>query len=352
MIPGASQYVDQAFSDIEKLQKNHGDKVNDIINNTYKELKDVTKSGASMAAATQAWDVLQKCFKQLADLAGDAAEDLINEHPELKEKIGGGYKQLKNMAEQYGPEAKQQAEETYKQVQEVLKGGLSSANIEKARKLVEEKTQELKKYGDKAWDEGLKKAQPVLDKYPDLKETVEKNKDKLLQGDLGSLWSKVQESAKSGNVDDLKKFVQDQVSKAGESASGGMGGLENFLNGILGGSGKELSSKFSQLQELSQKHGKEAEDLIKGAFEDVKKVLEKKVEEGKSLKEKVKDNASSSSGSGSSASLSGGGTGSASSGSGGYVQGDGAAAARRFLGVDSADKNEHGNVSRNPAGKV
>lgn len=291
MIPGANQYVEQAFQDIEKVQEKHGDEVNKIVKDTYDELKGITKAGVSVAAATQAWDILQNAMKKIGHLAGDAAEDIMNNHPELKEKVGGQYKQLKQMGEQYGPEAKKQVEDTYKQVQDIIKGGFSSENIQKAQKLVQEKTEELKKYGDKAWEEGLKQAQPVLDKYPDLKETVQKNKDKLLQGDVGQLWNKVQEAAKSGDVDDVKKFVQEQVNK-GEKAMGGSGhGIEKLMSMIPGG--KELGPKFQQLQELSEKHGHEAEKLIKDAINDIKGVLEKKVEEGKQLKDKAEKDAKS-----------------------------------------------------------
>ena len=287
-IPGANQYVETAFKDVEKVQEKHGDEVNKIIGNAYDELKGITKQGATLGAAAEAWNVLQKVFKQVGHLAGDAAEDILDNHPEAKEKIGGQYKQLRQMAEQYGPEAKQQADDTIKQVQDIVKGGLNTDTINKVQKLVQEKTQELKKYGDKAWEEGMKQAQPVLDKYPQLKEQVENNKDKLLKGDLGQLWNKVQEASKSGSTDDLQKFVQDQVQKGQQSFGGG--GIEHMLGSMFPG-GKDVGAKIQQLQELSQKHGKEAESLVKSAFEDIKKVLEKKVDEGKQLKDKAENDA-------------------------------------------------------------
>ncbi|KAK5939804.1 hypothetical protein PMZ80_008186 [Knufia obscura] len=285
-IPGANHYVDTAFSDIEKVQDKHGDEVNNIIKEAYDELKDVTKAGASMEAAVQAWSVLQKAFKKIGHLAGDAAEDIMDNHPQLKETIGPQYQQLRQMAKQYGPEAQKQFDDTYKQVQDIVKGGLSSENISKVQKLVEEKTQELRKYGDKAWEEGMKRAGPMLEKQPELKKFVEENKDKLLKGDLSQLWQKVQ----SGNTDDIKSFVQDQVQKGSQSI-GGSKGIESLLSMFPGG--KDVGQKLSQLQELSQKHGGEAEKLIKSAFDDIKHVLDKKVEEGKGLKDKAEKDAKS-----------------------------------------------------------
>lgn len=283
-IPGASPYVDKAFQDIEKVQEKHKDEVEKIINDTYSELKDVTKAGVSLAAASQAWEVLQKALKKVGHLAGDAAEDILDNHPELKEKVGGQYQQLKQMAKSYGPEAKKQVDDTVNQVKDIMKGGFSADNLAKIQKLVQEKVEEIKKYGDKAWQEGLKQAQPILDKQPELKKALEQNRDKLLQGDLGQLWTKLQEAIKSGNTDDVQKFVKEQVSKAGDGANSKMGGS---LGALLGMFPKDLSSKFHELQEIGQKHGKEAENLLNSAFEDIKKVLEQKVQEGKELKDKA-----------------------------------------------------------------
>lgn len=285
LIPGANQYVDKAFQDIERLEGKHRSEVEKIAKDAYDELKGVTQAGVSVVTVTQAWAVLQKALKRIGDLAGDAADDVLNNHPELKEKIGGKYKQLKQYGEQFGPEAKKQVEETWKQVQDIVKGGLSNENLQKVQKLVQEKTEELKEYGDKAWDEGMKKVKPVLDKHPELREQVEKNKDKLLQGDLGKLWDKVQEASKSGNADDVKKFVQEQISKGEKAAGESGGGIEQLLGVIPGG--KDLGPKLKQLQELGEKHGKEAEKLVKEAIDDIKKVLDKKVEEGQELKEKA-----------------------------------------------------------------
>ena len=193
------------------------------------------------------------------------------------------------MGEQYGPEAKKQVEDTWKQAQDILAGGVGVGTAQKLQQLVQDKTKELQKYGDQAWQKGLEQAKPLLDKQPELKKLFEENKDKLLKGDLGQLWKMVQEATKSGNTDDLQKFVKEQTQKASDSAGGG---IEKFLKMIPGGT--EIAPKFQQLQELSEKHGEEAEKLIKSAIEDIKQVLSKKVEEGQKLKEKAKSDVKSS----------------------------------------------------------
>ncbi|KAK5050978.1 hypothetical protein LTR84_003537 [Exophiala bonariae] len=286
MIPGASIYVDKAFDDLDKIREKHGDEVDKIITKTYNDLKKTTQKGFSMEAATDAWDILQNCLKDIGSLAGDAAQDILENHPQLKEKVGGRFDQLKQMGDQYGPEAKKQVEDTWKQAQDILKGGFSAETLKKIQDLIQEKTQEIQKYGDQAWQKGIEQAKPILDKQPQLKKLVEENKDKLLKGDLGQLWQKLQEAAKSGNTDDIQKFIKEQTNKASSSAGGG---IEQLLKMIPGGS--ELAPKLQQLQELSQKHGQEAENLLKGAIEDIKKVLEKKVDEGQQLKNKVEKDA-------------------------------------------------------------
>ena len=286
MIPGASKYVDQAFQDIEKVQEKHGDEVNKIINDTYGQLKDTTKTGFNMEAVMQTWDILQDCFKRIGKLAGSAGQDIIDNHPQIKEQFGGQFQQLQQMGEQYGPEAKKQVEDTWGQVSDILAGGIGFSQIQKIKDLVQEKQQQIQQYGDQAWQKGLEQAKPLLDKQPQLKQLFEENKSKLLKGDLGQLWQMVQEATQSGNTDDLQKFVQEQVKKASGGAGGGM---EQFLHMIPGGS--EIAPKLQQLQELSDKHGQEAEKLVKSAIEDIKNLLSQKVEEGQKLKEKPQDDA-------------------------------------------------------------
>jgi ribosomal protein S20 len=289
MIPGASKYVDSAFEDIEKIQEKHGDEVNQIITDTYNQLRSTTKKGFSMEAAMQSWDIIQDCFVKIGKLAGSAGKEIIDNHPHLKEQFGGRFQQLQQMGEQYGPEAKKQVDETWNQVRDILAGGIGMSQIQKLKDLIKAKTEEIQKYGDQAWQKGMEQAKPLLDKQPQLKKLFEENKSKLLQGDLRQLWKKVQDAVQSGNTDDLQKFVQDQVQHASQK---GGAGIEQLLSMIPGG--QDLGPKLKQLQELSDKHGKEAENLVRSAMEDIKHVLSKKVEEGQQLKEKAKEDVKSS----------------------------------------------------------
>jgi hypothetical protein len=267
-IPGASTYVDRAFDDLEKIRARH-------------------EGGFTAESASQAWEVISATFVRIGQLAGDAFEDIIENHPQLKEKIGGQYTQLKQMGEQYGPEAKKQVDETWNEIQNILKSGFSMDSFTKIQKLVQDKSQQIQKYGDQAWQKGIEQAKPILDKSPQLKELVENNKEKLLKGDLGQLWQKLQEAGKSGDSNDITKFVKEQVSKASQSSSGSSGssGIESLLSMIPGGS--DIGGTLQQLQEIGQKHGKEAEGLVMSAVDEIKKVLSAKMEEAQKLKDKA-----------------------------------------------------------------
>lgn len=289
-IPGASTYVDTAFDDLEKIRSKHNDEVDQIIRESYDEMKKVTQSGFTADSASKTWEILQDTFVRIGRLAGDVAEDILENHPQLKEKVGGKFTQLKQMGDQYGPEAKKQVDETWNEVQNILKSGFSVSSANKIQKLVQDKTQELQKYGDEAWKKGLEQAKPLLDKSPQLKELVENNKEKLLKGDLSQLWEKLQDATKSGKTDDLQSFVKEQVNKVSQGSGSGSGsGIEQLLNLIPGGS--DIGGKLQQLQEIGQKHGDEAEKLVKSAVEEIKKVLQSKVEEAEKLKNKAEKDA-------------------------------------------------------------
>ena len=64
-------------------------------------------------------------MKRILDLAGDAASNIMNNHSELKSKVGGSLDQLKQIGEQYGPEAKKQVDQTWDQIESILNNGTS-----------------------------------------------------------------------------------------------------------------------------------------------------------------------------------------------------------------------------------
>lgn len=292
-IPGAKYYVDKAFDDLDAVHERHASEVDEIVKNTYNQLKSITKNkGMSLEAGGEVMSVLSETMNKIMGLAGDAAEDIMNNHPGLKERVGGDITKLKQMGEQYGPEAKKQVDETWAQISSLLSKGLSASTIPEIKKLIEEKTEAVKKFGNEAFDKGLEQAKPYLDKVPQAKELIEKNKDALKQGDIGTLIQKLKDAASSGNADGLKDYVDSAVNKAKDAAggSGSGGGFEKYLAMIPGGG--EIGGKLQKLQEIGQKHGKEAEQLLNETVQEIQQVLQKKVAAAEDLASKASKDAS------------------------------------------------------------
>lgn len=283
-IPGGRAYVDAAFQDWEKVRENNKDEADKLVNDAYKQFQDLSKSGLSMETASKAFDVLADLGKKVANLAGDAIGDLIDNHPQVKEKLGGNVDQLKELGDKYGPEAKKQVDETWKQVKDIFAGGFSAASISKARKLIEGKVEEIKKLGDKAWKKGMEEAKPYLDKNPKIKELIEKNADALKQGNATELFKRAKSAADSGDLGDLEKYVKDATEKAkskGNELTGGWVDIEKYIKEIPNGG--EVMEKLQQLSEVASEHKEEGEKLFKETVEELRQVLEKKSEKAQEI---------------------------------------------------------------------
>ncbi|KAL8978134.1 MAG: hypothetical protein Q9205_006214 [Flavoplaca limonia] len=223
-IPGARGHVDAFFDDLDAIHRKHGKEVDIIVTEAYSELKVIVASeGMSVSAAKKAWVILQKFMKRIGHLAGDAGEDILNNHPSLKEKVGGNINQLKQMGENYGPEAKKQIEETWNQAGDIIKGGVSASTIPQIQSLVQNKTRKVRQLGNKLWDQGMEKAKPYLDKSPEVKKLIEENKEQLKQGNAMELAEKIKESVQSDSTDELKQYVQSTVNKTKKSTAKGNG---------------------------------------------------------------------------------------------------------------------------------
>ena len=283
-IPGASGYIDSAFKDIDAIRAKHSKEVDSIVKEAYNELKDVSQEGMSITAAQKAWDILQKHLERIGDLAGDVAQDIINNHPHLKDKVGRDLNQLKQMGEKYGPEAKKQVDETWDQIRDIIKTGVSANTIPKVQRLVQDKVQKVQELGSKAWDQGMEKAKPFLDKSPEVKKIVKTNADQLKkQGNVQELYEKVKKAVESGNSDSLKQYVQNTVNKVRDGTDG-LGDLEAYLKRILGGS--EILPKLFEMQKYAQGHGEEAEKIAKDTFKEIEQVLQNQIGKAKDLAQK------------------------------------------------------------------
>ncbi|KAF7715463.1 Uncharacterized protein PECH_007115 [Penicillium ucsense] len=284
-IPGARDYVDTAFRDLDQIKEKHGDDFEKIIQDAYQELSDVSSRGSfDSDTAFSAFHVLQKHLDRLMDLAGDVSDQILDNHPQVKEKIGGSYQQLKEMGEAYGPQAKEEVNKTWNQITDVIKKGATVDAIAEVKKLIDEKKQKLQKLGDEAWQKGLEESRQQLEKNPKLKSLVEDNADALKKGNFSDLWKMIQESASSGNTEKVEKFVKDKVDQA---KSHGFGDMDKWLQAIPGGS--NIIPQLQSLQQVAQKKGGEAEKVLKETFEELQDLLKKRKEQVEKIADDAKE---------------------------------------------------------------
>lgn len=285
LIPGARGYVDSAFDDLDAIRAKHGDEVDRIVREAYDELRDVAGNGElSLLTAQKAWNVIINHLGRIGDLAGDAAQQIMDNHPELKDKVGGNLDKLKDMGRNYGPEAKKEVDRTWEQISDIVKTGVSAQNIEKIRKVVQEKVETVQQLGDEAWKKGMEEAKPYLDKNPTVKKLVEENADTLKQGKVGDLYNQIKKAVESGDTGDLESYVKSFADKAKDS---GFGDINKYLEKFPGGD--QILPKINQIQEVAQKHGDEAQRIMKEAVNEISEILKKKGDEAADLAKKAKE---------------------------------------------------------------
>jgi len=286
-IPGAKAYVDKAFDDINKVEQKHRGEVNDIISKTYSSMQGASKGGLTLETAAKTWEILQEALKQLGELAANSAGDLLDNHPELKDKFGGNLDQLKDMASSYGPEAKKELDATYSQIKDILDGGVGVGSIAKIKGLIDEKIEKVKSMGDQAWKKGIEQAKPYLDSNPKVKELLEKNQDTLKSSNLAELWEKL----KSNNADDIQSYVKqasEKAEKGGLSSFGSLGKeAEKYLKMIPGAD--EIMPKLMKLQDVAKNHGDEAEKLLKDTYAEIGEILKLASKAGEEVKKEGKE---------------------------------------------------------------
>ena len=286
-IPGAKGYVDTMFEDLDKIRSKHGDEFDKTVRDAYNELKEVSKKGdLSAETAFTAWNVLQKYLNRLFELSGDAMDDILDNHPQIKEKVGGSFDQLKQMGDQYGPQAKEEVNKTWQQISDVIKGGVSAESITKIQQVIKEKREKLQEFANEAWKKGMEEAKPYLDKNPKVKEIVEENADALKKGNFMQLWSKIKDSVNSGNTEDLEKYIKGVTDKAKSSR---LGNMDKWLNQIPGGA--QILPALSSIQAAVEKKGPEAEKILKETIQEIKDVLSKRKEQADKLASEAKDEA-------------------------------------------------------------
>ncbi|KAH6629898.1 hypothetical protein B0J18DRAFT_85016 [Chaetomium sp. MPI-SDFR-AT-0129] len=297
-VPGGRQFVDSAFDDLDSIRENHGKEVDGIVSETYQEFQEIARGGLSLESATKAYDALGKLAKKIARLSGSASDTILERHPQLNDKLGEPIRQLQQMGTQYGPEAKKLADETWKQVNDVLSSGFSAEGAEKVRKIVEERTQQIRKAGNTFWDKSLEQARPYLDKSPRLKQLVTDNQDLLKNGDVSGLFKKLKglgEGADAGQIEEYVKEALDKAKKKGAQATGGsastgLSALSQFFEGSSSAddAGRKLQDHVSVLSKVINEHGDDGKALLEETKEELRKLLEEKAKRAQKILDEAK----------------------------------------------------------------
>ncbi|KAH9990472.1 hypothetical protein F4779DRAFT_632103 [Xylariaceae sp. FL0662B] len=258
-LPGGRQFVDTVFQDAETLRQNHQKEFDKIISDAYVQFQDLPKSDLSFFdTASKAYEILTDLSKKLGNLGGDAFKNTLNNHPQIKQKFGGSVDRLRQMGEDYGPAAKQQVDQAWKQAKEIMGSGASAENLEKVRQLRQEKVDQR----------GVEQAKPYLEKNSNVKELIEKNENILKQGNTTELFDRAKSAAETGDLSGLEDYIN-----------------QAYLNMIPNGS--EVLETVNQLREVARNHNDKGEELFKEMME-LEQVLEKKSGGAREIIEKGK----------------------------------------------------------------
>ncbi|KAL2161796.1 hypothetical protein VTH06DRAFT_7580 [Thermothelomyces fergusii] len=300
-IPGGRQYVDAAFDDLAAVREKHADEVDRIVRETYREFQDVARAGLSLESASRAYDALAKLGKRMAGLGGSAADQILERHPQLDDKVGGPIRQLKEMGARYGPEAGRLVDETWSQVSDALSRGVSAESADEVRRIVQERMREVRRAGDEFWEKSLAQAGPYLDKSPRLRELVTSNRDALKQGDLAGLFGQLRSLGEGGDAAKVEEYVRQAVGKAkeksseaagGGSVSTGLSALGQFVGVSSDDAGRQLQDHIGLLSEVVSKHSAEGRQLLDETKTELRKLLEEKAQKAQKIAERARNEAS------------------------------------------------------------
>jgi len=309
-VPGASGYVDATFDSVNQLADTHSEEFESILKGAYEELRPILQDGSlDQETAKKVFSVIRKATMQLQDLSARAGSDLIgpimDKHPEIKEKLGDSYDQMKKLASQSGPQVRKITQETATKLKDTFKGGFDDKAVENAKQILQEAVDRMQKAtgeagaeAKRAWQDSLGQAQPYLDKLPEIKDLLENKASVLMSGGAATqIWQRVKEVGEGKKVDkekvkDLKNFIQEKAEGASDSSGDIWDKILEFSQNIPGSEKLgEMKPQMEAFVNVARQDSQEAKDLAKETFEDISNVLKEKAEKAKGLKEKAKGDA-------------------------------------------------------------
>lgn len=324
---GTKETLDSAFDSLDQLSAGpHAKEAEKILSDTYAELRKIFQEGGFDAGtAEKVQHVVEDKAKALRRLMGDLGQDILDKNPKLAETLkstgdSAALQELKKFASDVGPEANDIIQDTYKELNDLLKNGsvTDPSTLYKATSIIHEKTQAVKelskKAAERAWDDAssaLKKEGGVLDKLPsEVRTALEDNMDDLRKvalsgGSVGGVYEIFKMIRKYATSNDsgksLTEYIQKKVADGKESAQNlpGMSEeswgravemVEKYVKSMPGGE-KALASAppMKELYKLAQQKSPEARKLMEDTLKDLSEVLNKRLEQAKELAGETKE---------------------------------------------------------------
>ncbi|OBZ67209.1 hypothetical protein A0H81_12858 [Grifola frondosa] len=191
IIPGAQTFVDAAFDTLDELRESHGEEVNKIVAEAYREVQKILKESSNsvdLETGLKIMEALRRHIGKLEQVGRKAGNDIFSplaeKYPRVAERLGGGYEELRTMAERKGPEAKKILDDTMGQVNELLSKGYSQDALNQARQLIQCKASQVRGLAQSspqhAWNMAVQQAAPYLDKLPGIKQLLNENTSKFM----------------------------------------------------------------------------------------------------------------------------------------------------------------------------
>lgn len=278
-IPGGREFVDKSFKELEKIREHHETEVNEIVRDTYEELRDVAnRNGTSLETVNATWYILSRRLEELSSLAGDVAEQVLTKHPELREKLDSSFEDLRQLGDRLGPGAKREIDETFSQVASIVKQGVNAETGDRVQMLVQKKAQEIKFRNEQAWARSWEQIQALLERNPRVKTIADANIDTLRQGRAKEVAEKIKQAVWTGSTGELERYIKDLSKKSQQHSSGN---LSNWLNRLPNGS--KILPQLQKLKEVSDTRSSEAEQLARTTLNDISQLLDQRSQQAESL---------------------------------------------------------------------
>lgn len=278
-IPGGREFVDKSFKELEKIREHHETEVNEIVRDTYEELRDVAnRNGTSLETVNATWYILSRRLEELSSLAGDVAEQVLTKHPELREKLDSSFEDLRQLGDRLGPGAKREIDETFSQVANMVKQGVNAETGDRVQMLVQKKAQEIKFRNEQAWTRSWEQIQALLERNPRVKTIADANIDTLRQGRAKEVAEKIKQAVWTGSTGELERYIKDLSKKSQQHSSGN---LSNWLNRLPNGS--KILPQLQKLKEVSDTRSSEAEHLARTTLNDISQLLDQRSQQAESL---------------------------------------------------------------------